>query len=123
MIVSDQTLLYVGAEECGLYRKEVGNGGWAELTQDLPPSPQVRALAVHPRIRGLIFAGTQQGVYRSQDQGDHWERMHLPEGRVIWSLQFHPADPGVMYAGTEGSEVFISRDGGENWQHLSTIDN
>jgi len=28
-----------------------------------------------------------------------------------------------MYLGTEGSEVFKSEDGGENWQHLSTITN
>ena len=121
--MAGQTLIYVGAEACGLYRKEAGNGEWTELAEGLPPSPEVRALLVHPQDPAVIYAGTQQGVYRSQDWGERWERMNLLEGRVIWSLQFHPADARVMYAGTEGSEVFISRDGGEDWQHLSTIDN
>src|SRR5206468_1725767 len=102
---------------------QADNGDWTELTNGLPPAPQVRALAVDPQNPAVIYAGTQRGVYRSRDRGDQWERMNLPEGRVIWSLQFHPTDSQVMYAGTEGSEVYISRDRGENWQYLSTITN
>jgi photosystem II stability/assembly factor-like uncharacterized protein len=71
----------------------------------------------------VMFVGTQRGVYRSQDRGDHWQRMDLPEGRVVWSLQFHPHDPHVMFLGTEGSEVYTSNDGGEHWHYLSTIVN
>ena len=28
-----------------------------------------------------------------------------------------------MYLGTEGSEVYQSQDGGENWEYLATISN
>lgn len=120
--MAEKTLVYVGAEANGLYRKEASNGDWEQLSNGLPPSPQVRAIAVHPQDPGVIYAGTQRGVYRSQDSGDQWKRMNLPEGRIIWSLQFHPRNPQVMYAGTEGSEVYISEDGGESWRYLSTID-
>jgi photosystem II stability/assembly factor-like uncharacterized protein len=71
----------------------------------------------------VVFVGTQRGVYRSPDRGDHWQRMNLPEGRIVWSLQFHPHTPQVMFLGTEGSEVYTSDDGGENWRYLSTISN
>jgi hypothetical protein len=70
-----------------------------------------------------VFVGTQRGVYRSQDSGDRWQRMHLPEGRIVWSLAFHPQNPQIMFLGTEGSDVYRSDDGGESWQYLSTIVN
>ena len=121
--MADKTNVYVGAEAHGLYRKEAGDRQWQPLTNGMPPSPQVRPIAIHPRDPDVVFVGTQRGVYRSQDRGDHWQRMNLPEGRIVWSLQFHPHNPHVMFLGTEGSEVYTSEDGGENWRYLSTISN
>jgi photosystem II stability/assembly factor-like uncharacterized protein len=121
--MADKTYVYVGAEANGLYRKEASDKQWQQLTNGLPPSPQVRAIAIHSQNPDVVFVGTQRGVYRSQDRGDHWQRMNLPEGRIVWSLQFHPHKPQVMFLGTEGSEVYTSDDGGENWRYLSTISN
>ena len=121
--MADKTLIYVGAEASGLYRKEAGESRWENLTRGMAPSAQARAIAIHPENPDVVFAGTQRGVYRSQDRGDNWERMNLTEGRVVWSLKFHPNNPQVMFLGTEGSEVFKSDDGGENWQYMATISN
>ena len=121
--MADKTLIYVGAEAHGLYRKEAGDSSWDQLSDGMAPSPQVRAIAIHPQNPDVIFAGTQRGVYRSQDRGDHWQRMNLTEGRIVWSLKFHPSNPQVMFLGTEGSEVYKSQDGGENWEYMSTISN
>jgi hypothetical protein len=41
---------------------------------------------------------------------------HLPEGRIVWSLAFHPDNPQIMFLGTEGSDVYRSDDGRESWQ-------
>jgi photosystem II stability/assembly factor-like uncharacterized protein len=121
--MADRTYVYVGAEAHGLYRKEMLHDQWQPLTNGMPPAPQARVIAIHPRHPEVMFVGTQRGVYRSQDRGDHWQRMDLPEGRVVWSLQFHPHEPQSMFLGTEGSEVFRSDDGGEHWHYLSTIAN
>jgi photosystem II stability/assembly factor-like uncharacterized protein len=130
--MTGQSVVYVGAEQRGLYRKVVGAGGaggagnggeWTQLTAGLTPGAQVRALTIHPRHPEVVYAGTQRGVYKSTDRGDAWQRTGLPEGRVIWSIAFHPLDPGVLYAGTEGSELWESRDGGESWTYLSTPTN
>ena len=88
-----------------------------------PPSPQARAIAVHPNDASTVFVGTQRGVYRSKDGGDSFERMNMTEGRIVWSIKFHPHDSDIMFLGTEGAEVFKSTDGGENWQYMSTIAN
>ncbi len=121
--MAGSTLIYVGAEADGLYRKEAGAGRWEKLAKGMPPSPQVREIVIHPRDPNTLFVGTQRGVYRSKDGGDTFERMNLTEGRIVWAIQFHPHNPSVMYLGTEGAEVFKSIDGGENWQYLSTIAN
>jgi photosystem II stability/assembly factor-like uncharacterized protein len=121
--MAEKTYVYVGAEASGLYRIEVGVNQWQALTDGMPPSAQVRAIALHPQHPEVVFVGTQRGVYRSQDGGDHWQRMQLPEGRIVWSLAFHPGNPQVMFLGTEGSDVYRSDDGGERWQYWSTIVN
>jgi hypothetical protein len=118
--MADKTLIFAGAEAQGLYRKETGETRWEELGEGLPPQPQARPIAIHPDRPDVVFVGTQRGVYRSPDRGDHWQRMNLSEGRVVWSLAFHPHNSQVMYLGTEGSEVYTSQDGGENWDYLST---
>ena len=41
----------------------------------------------------------------------------------MWSIKFHPHDPSIMFLGTEGSEVYKSTDGGENWEYQATISN
>ena len=121
--MADNTLIYVGAEASGLYRKEAGESRWENLTRGMAPSAQARAIAIHPDNPNIMFAGTQRGLYRSKDRGDNWERMNLTEGRIVWSIKFHPSDPNTLFLGTEGSEVFKSEDGGENWQYQSTISN
>ena len=121
--MADKTLIYVGAEAEGLYRKAADDAGWEKLTNGLPPSPEVRAIAFHPEDPKTVFVGTQRGVYKSLDRGDTWKRVNLPEGRVVWSFKFHPHRPEVMFLGTEGSDVYKSEDSGENWQYLSTIQN
>ena len=119
----DNTLIYVGDEAAGLYRKEAGEANWESLSNGLPPSPEVRAIVFHPSDSKIVLVGTQRGVYKSLDRGDTFKRMNLPEGRVVWSFKFHPDDSDTIFLGTEGSEVFKSEDGGDNWQYLSTIQN
>ena len=121
--MADKTLIYVGTEAGGLYRKEADDHGWRELANGLPPSPQVRAITIHPQDPTVVYAGTQRGVYRSVDHGDRWERMGLPEGRVVWSLKAHPDVPEVIYLGTEGSEVYRSENAGGTWQYWGAISN
>ena len=103
----------------GLYRMTDGDGGWELLKNGLPDEPAIRALAVHPQKPEIVYAGTQDGPYRSTDRGDHWEKVNVPDhGRPVWSLLFHPRDANIMYAGYESCEIYRSDDGGERWHQL-----
>ncbi len=124
----DQSYLYLGlAGETGrgrivhhgIFRMAEGSGEWQALTRGLPEAPAVRALAVHPRLSKVVYAGTQAGLYRSIDRGDHWEKVDMPDhGLPVWSILFHPHDPNVILVGTENCEIYRSDDAGENWARL-----
>jgi photosystem II stability/assembly factor-like uncharacterized protein len=123
-----QSYIYVGLAgegqfvgEGGLYRYAVGDGTWQSIANGLPPSPQVRALLIRPDDPAVIYAGTQHGVYRSDDRGEHWEALDTPrEGRDVWSLASHPEQPDVLYAGYEPCAIERSQDGGAHWQRMDT---
>ena len=77
-----RTYIYVGLagegdniSEGGLLRRTEGEDEWQSITNGLPSEPQVRALLVHPENPAIVYVGTQLGVYRSDDRGDHWEAL------------------------------------------------
>ena len=42
-----------------------------------PPAAFLRAVREDPQTKGLLFAGTELGVYVSFDDGDHWQPLQL----------------------------------------------
>jgi hypothetical protein len=66
-----------------------------------------------------VLVGTQgDGALISENGGADWERIDLPE-RDVLSVAISPAD-GALYAGTEPSRVFVSRDDGP-WTELEAL--
>ena len=71
----------------GLYRMTNDDGDWETLGNGLPEAPAVRSIAVHPRTPEVVYVGTQDGPYRSNDNGDHWEKVNVNDhGLPVWSL-------------------------------------
>lgn len=104
----------------GLFRTTCGDGRWQPLTRGLPDNVEARIIAIHPQNRDVVYAGTQDGPYRSSDGGDTWERLGFPQrGAVVWSLVFHPVNPKIMYAGLAPVGLYRSIDGGDTWQKLA----
>jgi len=103
----------------GLFRRTPEDGEWHALTHGLPENVEARALIAHPREPGVLYAGTQDGPYRTTDRGASWERLGFPErGAVVWSLALHPTRPHVMYAGVAPVGIYRSEDGGDTWAKL-----
>jgi photosystem II stability/assembly factor-like uncharacterized protein len=103
----------------GLLRIADGDVEWQRAERGLPEMPAVRALAVHPVDPAVVYAGTQSGLYRSADRGEHWEKVAMPDhGLPVWSILFHPHDPDVILVGCENCEIYRSDDGGERWTRL-----
>lgn len=50
---------------------------WNNLAEGIPANDYVHAVRVDPRHLNLIFAGTEQGVYVSFNDGAHWQPLQL----------------------------------------------
>src|SRR5262249_17785418 len=50
---------------------------WKEIASGIPQGAYVRAVREDPVRKGLLFAGTELGVYFSIDDGDHWHPLRL----------------------------------------------
>ena len=53
---------------------------WTKITSGLPDNGYAHAVREDPKHKGLLFAGTENGIYVSFDDGSHWQslRMNLP---------------------------------------------
>ena len=81
---------------------------------------QTTAIAFDPNVPLLVYAGTLQGVFRSNDAGTTWTAAGL-DSYSIQSLAVDPSRPGSLYAGTylDGG-IFRSADAGDTWTSLSS---
>ncbi len=50
---------------------------WSKITTGLPETGYVHAVKEDPKRKGLLFAGTENGVYVSFDDGGHWQSLKL----------------------------------------------
>ncbi|MBA2435315.1 MAG: hypothetical protein H0V54_09610 [Chthoniobacterales bacterium] len=67
-----------------IYRTRDEGKTWQEITSGIPADENVNVVREDTRRRGLLFAGTERGVYLSFDDGDHWQslRLNLPATSV-----------------------------------------
>lgn len=60
-----------------LYRTRDGGKSWQQITDGLPPGVYTQTVKEDPRRRGLLYAGTELGVFVSFDDGDRWQSLQL----------------------------------------------
>ncbi len=58
---------------------------WTKIVTGLPSEDYVHSVREDPTRRGLLYAGTQHGVYMSYDDGEHWSplSLNLPDLPVV----------------------------------------
>ena len=59
-----------------IYRTHDGGKSWQLIVNGLPDGP-VDTVREDPIRKGLIFAGTENSVWMSFDDGDHWQSLQL----------------------------------------------
>jgi len=111
------------AEGGGVFRSVDGGRTWSGAGL---AGQSVRALAMAPSDPNVLVAGTLDGIYRSLDASNSWERIspeHHQELRNLDSLAIDPHDPQTIYAGTFHLP-WKTVDGGRTWRpfHEGMID-
>jgi photosystem II stability/assembly factor-like uncharacterized protein len=61
-----------------------GGKTWTEIARGIPAGETVNAVREDPKRKGLLFAGTERGVYVSFDDGNAWRslRLNMPSTSV-----------------------------------------
>jgi photosystem II stability/assembly factor-like uncharacterized protein len=93
-------------------------GGTFQVQAKLLDGKDVVVLKHSPSDPDLLYAGTYgQGLFRSADGGQKWERLPL-EVEYIRAIEFAPRDPASLHVGTEPANLYRSNDGGGQWEDL-----
>ncbi|MFN8570852.1 MAG: hypothetical protein U0132_02275 [Gemmatimonadaceae bacterium] len=95
-----------------LYRTRDYGKTWQPITDGLPRAEPngstVRVVRADPKRAGLLFAGTESGLFVSFDDGDHWQslRLNLPT-TSFRAIEFAGND---MVVGTYGRGIWVLDD-------------
>ena len=108
--------VYVGTIGEGLWRSTDNGASFTRASDGMFVECHVRALVVHPHHPRILYLGSEQGLFRSEDGASNWSRVESPlDGLQIWSLLLLPSNPDVILAGTCPSRLFRSEDAGRTW--------
>jgi photosystem II stability/assembly factor-like uncharacterized protein len=66
--------MLLGDQSPYIFRTRDFGKSWTKIVTGLPARDYVHTVREDPARRGLLYAGTQHGVYVSFDDGDHWQK-------------------------------------------------
>ncbi len=93
-----------------LYRTNDYGKTWKKITNGIPDTTFTRVIREDPNKRGLLYAGTETGMYVSFDNGDHWQSFQLNLPIVpITDLAIQKREKELVVA-TQGRSFWILDD-------------
>ncbi len=117
----------------GIYRSEDGGLNWTQSNFNpdilgwggLGSNGRIYKIAYHPRVRNLVFIGTSNGIFRSDDHLQTWTQ--LVSTGDISDIEFHPTDNNTVYIydnyywSATKNNILISTDQGLSYSASATI--
>jgi hypothetical protein len=117
--MTDNFTICAGTVGTGAWVSPDGGESWRQVRTGLWAESRVFGFAIHPKQPRTMLAGADDGIYRSEDGGEHFERLDSPMNAVhVWKVAFDPTDPQTIFAGTRPAALFRSTDGGAHWNKL-----
>jgi ligand-binding sensor domain-containing protein len=101
-----------------VFSNSFGDDQWVPIG---PYGGSVHALVIKPQAPDTLYAGTDNGVFKSTNGGTNWTAINsgLTDTGVS-ALAIDPQTPDTLYAGTSNGGVFKSTNGGMNWTAINT---
>ncbi|HXT86832.1 MAG TPA: hypothetical protein VN745_07405 [Verrucomicrobiae bacterium] len=91
-----------------IYVTKDSGKSWEPITTGIPEGSYVNVIREDPERRGLLYAGTETGVYISFDNGAHWQPLQLNMPTVpIRDIKVHGDD---LVIATHGRAFWILDD-------------
>ncbi|HEX7173950.1 MAG TPA: SBBP repeat-containing protein, partial [Pyrinomonadaceae bacterium] len=131
---TNPSVLYAGTSQ-GIFKTTNGGANWAPLNTGLGSAftpPSVTTLLIDPQNPATLYAAVTvfggNQLLKTTNGGGEWNVVGAGLRTTIGATTFtpridalaiDPANSSVLYAGTLGSGVFKSTDGGANWAQAS----
>ena len=115
-------MICIGTIGTGAWLSPDGGDSWRRIASPngLWRESRVYGLATHPSEPRTIFAGADDGIYRSSDGGQSFTRLESPmNSREVWKIAADPTNPNIIFAGTRPASLYRSNDGGHSWRQLT----
>ncbi|WP_410004780.1 VPS10 domain-containing protein [Aequorivita nionensis] len=130
--------LYVATATGGIFRSYDAGANWTPIFDEVT-KPSIGDIAIAPSNPQIIYAGTGEangsatdgayfgdGVYRSNDAGDTWTNVGLPESNHIGRIVVDPTNPDRVFAAATGElygknverGIYRTTNGGTNWEKV-----
>ena len=116
----DDGTIFAGTAEDGVFVSTDFGLRWTPWNFGLIDM-DVNCLALSPDFASnkTLYAGTETGLFFSQNTGKSWHSVPFPtEFAPILCLAM--TQNGIMFAGTDYNGLFVSDDAGQNWSSLPT---
>ena len=93
-----------------LYKTDNFGRSWKKITDGIPPMAFTRVIREDPNREGLLYTGTETGVYVSFNDGDSWQPLQLNLPVVpITDLAVHEREKDLVVA-TQGRAFWVLDD-------------
>src|SRR6202047_3313064 len=135
-VPSQPNVFYVGAVNGGVWKTD-DFGRTVTPIFDAQGSQAIGAIAVAPSDPNIVYVSSGEGlarpdlavgdgIYKSTDAGKTWTHLGLRNSQGIPALAIDPRDPnrifaaalGHPYGANEERGIYLSTDGGQNWQKV-----
>jgi len=111
--------IILSATPYGIFRSTNRGDTWSEASEGL--SQRFTSSIRFDRTNLLVaLAGTESGVYISEDGGISWKPTNLD--KPIRSVRQSPDNPGIWVAGLQHNGAAVSNDFGRTWQLSPGLD-
>ena len=139
-VPSQPNVFYMGAVNGGVWKSDDYGRTWNPIF-DAQPTQSIGAIAVAPSDPNIIYVASGEGlarpdlsvgdgVYKSTDAGKSWTHLGLRDTQGIPALAVDPRDSnrvfaaalGHPYGANEERGIYLSTDGGQNWQKVLSKD-
>jgi photosystem II stability/assembly factor-like uncharacterized protein len=139
-VPSQPNVFYMAQVNGGVWKTNDYGRTWNPIFDD-QPTQSIGAIAVAPSDPNVIYAASGEGlhrpdlsvgngIYKSTDAGRTWTHLGLRDGQQIPALAIDPRDPNKVFAAVLGHPygpsdergLYLSKDGGQNWQKVIAKD-
>ena len=98
-----------------LYKSTDGGSTWRTSDAGLP-SQTLQAIAIDPKSTATLYAGSQGGLFNSENAGSTWAPVDL-SFTAITTVAIDPRDTSTVYAGSSVG-LFKTTNAGNRWRDV-----